>query len=74
MHVIETDLQGVVILEPQIFGDHRGYFFESFSQREFAEKVCETVFVRTTNRNRAMEYYADCIINCRPTHRASWCG
>ena len=46
MHVIETDLQGVVILEPQIFGDHRGYFFESFSQREFAEKVCETVFVQ----------------------------
>ena len=46
MHVIEPDLQGVVILEPQIFGDHRGYFFESFSQREFAEKVCETVFVQ----------------------------
>lgn len=39
MNVIETKIPGVVIIEPQIFGDARGYFFESFSQREFDEKV-----------------------------------
>lgn len=39
MDVIKTNIEGPVILEPRIFGDARGYFFESFSQREFDEKV-----------------------------------
>ena len=46
MHIIETDLDGVVIVEPQIFGDRRGYFFESFSLREFAEAVRPIRFVQ----------------------------
>ena len=46
MEVIKTAIEGVVILEPRIFKDARGYFFESFSQREFEEKVCETTFVQ----------------------------
>ena len=39
MNVIKTAIDGVVIIEPRIFEDARGYFFESFSQREFDEKV-----------------------------------
>lgn len=39
MEVIKTDIEGVLIIEPKVFGDKRGYFFESFSQREFDEKV-----------------------------------
>lgn len=39
MEVIKTEIEGVFIIEPKIFGDNRGYFFESFSQREFDEKV-----------------------------------
>jgi len=39
MNVIQTAIPGVLILEPRIFSDARGYFFESFSQREFDEKV-----------------------------------
>lgn len=39
MEVIKTDIKGVLIIEPKVFGDKRGYFFESFSQREFYEKV-----------------------------------
>ena len=39
MEVIKTDIEGVLILEPKVFGDSRGYFFESFSKREFDEKV-----------------------------------
>ena len=39
MNVIKTAIEGVVIIEPRIFTDVRGYFFESFSQREFDEKV-----------------------------------
>nr|WP_106633683.1 dTDP-4-dehydrorhamnose 3,5-epimerase [Alistipes sp. Marseille-P5061] len=46
MEVIKTDIDGVVIIEPRIFRDERGYFFESFSQRDFQEKVCNTVFVQ----------------------------
>ena len=39
MNVIKTSIDGVVMIEPRIFEDARGYFFESFSQREFDEKV-----------------------------------
>lgn len=46
MEVIKTEIEGVVIIEPRIFKDERGYFYESFSQREFEEKVCRTVFVQ----------------------------
>lgn len=46
MKIIQTDIEGVVIIEPTVFGDKRGYFFESFSQKEFQEKVCNTVFVQ----------------------------
>ena len=46
MNIIKTAIEGVVIIEPKVFGDERGYFFESFSQREFEEKVCKTTFVQ----------------------------
>ncbi len=46
MEVIKTDIEGVVIIEPRIFNDDRGYFYESFSDREFTEKVCKTTFVQ----------------------------
>ena len=39
MNVIKTVIEGVLIIEPQVFGDKRGYFFESFSQREFDENI-----------------------------------
>ena len=46
MEVVKTAIEGVVIIEPRVFKDARGYFFESFSQREFEEKVCKTQFVQ----------------------------
>ena len=46
MKVIKTALDGVVVIEPRLFEDARGYFFESFSQREFDEKVGKVVFVQ----------------------------
>lgn len=39
MNIVKTDLEGVLIIEPRLFRDARGYFFESFSEREFEEKV-----------------------------------
>lgn len=46
MNVIKTQIEGVVIIEPRIFADSRGYFFESFSERDFVEQVCQTRFVQ----------------------------
>ena len=46
MEIIKTAIEGVVIIEPRLFKDDRGYFFESFSQREFAEKVRKVDFVQ----------------------------
>jgi dTDP-4-dehydrorhamnose 3,5-epimerase len=55
MEVIKTEIEGVVIIEPRIFRDERGYFFESFSQREFNEKVRPVILYRTMNRCIALE-------------------
>lgn len=46
MKVIKTSIDGVVIIEPRVIMDARGYFFESFSQREFEEKVRPIKFVQ----------------------------
>lgn len=46
MEIITTPIPGLVIIEPKIFGDNRGYFFESFSEREFFEKVRQVSFVQ----------------------------
>lgn len=54
MDVIKTAIEGVVIIEPKVFKDARGYFFESFSQREFEEKVRKINFVQD---NESMSSY-----------------
>ena len=46
MNTIKTDIEGVVIIEPRIFKDARGYFFESYSKKEFDEKVAPVDFVQ----------------------------
>ena len=53
INVIDTEIDGVKIIEPRLFGDARGYFFESFSQKEFEEKVCKTQFVQD-NESRSV--------------------
>lgn len=54
MEIIKTGIEGLLILEPRIFQDARGYFFESFSQREFEEKVGPVHFVQD---NESMSSY-----------------
>lgn len=46
MNVIQTPIEGLVIIEPRLFGDDRGYFFESFNQREFEREVGPVTFVQ----------------------------
>ena len=54
MEIIKTEIEGLLIIEPRIFSDARGYFFESFSQREFEEKVGPIHFVQD---NESMSTY-----------------
>lgn len=54
MEIIKTAIDGLVIIEPKVFQDARGYFFESFSQREFEEKVRKINFVQD---NESMSSY-----------------
>lgn len=54
INVIKTDIEGVVIIEPKVFGDSRGYFFESWSQKDFDELVRPIKFVQD---NESMSSY-----------------
>ncbi len=59
MEVIKTAIDGVLIIEPRVFNDARGYFFESFSQREFDEKVTPLLghSIRFVQDNESMSSY-----------------
>lgn len=46
MNFIKTNIPEVVIIEPNVFGDHRGYFLESFNKKQFEENVQEITFVQ----------------------------
>jgi dTDP-4-dehydrorhamnose 3,5-epimerase len=46
MNVISTGIEGLVIIEPRLFKDSRGYFFESFSESDFARNVADVRFVQ----------------------------
>ena len=59
MNVIKTNIEGILILEPKVFNDARGYFFESFSQREFDAKVGPILghTIRFVQDNESMSSY-----------------
>ena len=59
MNVIKTNIEGVLIIEPKVFNDARGYFFESFSQHEFDEKVAPILghTIRFVQDNESMSSY-----------------
>lgn len=54
MEVIKTPIEGIVIIEPKVFKDTRGYFFESYSRRDFEEKIGKINFVQD---NESMSSY-----------------
>ena len=53
MDIIKTQIDGVLIIEPKVFGDARGYFFESFNAREFAEKTGLDITFVQDNESRS---------------------
>lgn len=54
MKVINTEIDGILIIEPNVIRDERGYFYESFSQREFEKNVSNITFVQD---NQSMSTY-----------------
>lgn len=54
INVVKTEIEGVVIIEPKVFGDSRGYFFESWTQKDFDEQVRPIKFVQD---NESMSTY-----------------
>lgn len=55
MNVVKTDIEGVLIIEPRLFGDSRGYFFESFNKRDFSSLTgFDIAFVQD---NESMSHY-----------------
>ena len=59
MNIIETPLKGALIIEPKVFTDARGYFFESFSQRDFDAQVAPLIGhkVQFVQDNESMSSY-----------------
>ena len=53
MEVIKTEIDGVLIIEPKVFGDHRGYFFESFNEREFSLKTGQELHFVQDNESKS---------------------
>ncbi len=54
IEVLKTEIDGVCIISPKVFNDSRGYFFESFSRKEFEDKVAIADFVQD---NESMSSY-----------------
>src|SRR6185295_15342226 len=52
MKLIETGFEGLLVIEPKVFGDHRGYFFESYNERAFADNGVSIKFVQD-NQSRS---------------------
>lgn len=53
MHIIDTPFPSVKLIEPKIFHDARGFFFESFNQRQFCERIGQTVQFVQDNHSRS---------------------
>ena len=73
MQIIPTSIPEVVIIEPHIFRDGRGYFFESFSEQRFAELVTPTHFVQDNESRSSYGVVRGLHFSSHLTHRLSSC-
>ena len=67
MEYIRTEIEGVYIIEPRVFNDARGYFFEAWKQEEFNEKIGEVNFIQDNESKssygvlRGLHYQKGCL-------------
>ena len=72
MNVITTDLPGVLIIEPKVFGDERGFFYESFNAKAFEDATgLNTKFVQDNHSRSQKAYCVACTTNWK-TPKANW--
>ena len=62
MNYIQTEIDGVWLIEPKVFSDSRGYFMESFKKEEFEKHIGKVALYKIMNPNRHSVYYEDYII------------
>lgn len=72
MNVIETSIPGVVIIKPKVFGDERGYIFESWSLKEFDEKARQNRFVQDNGSRSIYGILRGLLFQKSSTSKASW--
>ena len=65
MKVIDTKIPDVKLLEPQVFGDERGFFMETFRDEWFKQNVADRTFVQENHSKSVKEYYVDYIIKLK---------
>ena len=74
MEVIQTAIEGVVIIEPRLFNDDRGYFFESFSQRDFDKQVRQVSFVQDNESKSSYGVLRGLHFKSLRLPKANWCA
>lgn len=70
MNIIKTHIEGPVIIEPRVFHDSRGYFFESYSKRIFDEKVADVDFVQDNESSSVFGVVRGLHFQCPPFSQA----
>lgn len=55
MNILTTSLPGVLLIEPKVFADSRGFFMESFNQRAFEQRIGEAVCFVQDNHSRSVK-------------------
>lgn len=69
---IKTELEGVVIIEPKVFDDNRGYFFESYNKASLLEKIGAVDFIQDNGSKSSYGVLRDCIIRFHPLPNRNW--
>lgn len=77
MNIIKTDIEGVLMIEPNLFRDDRGNFLESFNEREFNDKISPIIghkinFCQDNESMSFMECYEACTFSVHRTLKVSW--
>lgn len=64
MELVKTKLDGVYIVEPKVYGDNRGWFMETYSEKAFKDAGIDVTFVQDNHSYSAQKvYYVDFIFN-----------
>jgi dTDP-4-dehydrorhamnose 3,5-epimerase len=73
MNIIETALPGVLLIEPKVFGDARGFFLESWNRESFANLGLDSDFVQD-NHSRSARACCAASTTRSISPRGNWCG